>query len=377
MDDDFAVRVESAAERHRGRVRLAAISGGVAALAIVTATVSGVVVLRHDATTGPASHSASATTTGTSTSAGADASPLEWARSLDLGRPTSMAYVANGALHSGDTTVALPAAEAEVIGQVDGGWLIFAGHTDSSRTPTDPSYGVLQPNGTFVELPTDAYGGDVQLQTLSPDGKSFLSGRSIIDVGERQIVGEGPADSGSSGTWTERGLVYRSASGSTEIWQPGGSAAHTVSGDFIEIGRSAAAVTLPRDGCGEVVQISDDGTTSQLFSGCQANTPRSVSPDGHLALTHGLSIISLSDAAAHSFEGLPRSLPDDNLTSVWWEDDSTMVLSVEGQPSEVDARGQATGPRSVQLVRCSTTTMSCERAGQEFTLEASDVLSLR
>jgi hypothetical protein len=272
-DDDFcdraitrAITRSSDARRRRRRTwwRSSAAAVAVAAVAV------GTVLVAHDREA-PGSHQPPVTDTR------GNRSPLSWSRDLPEGERPALAYVLDGALHQADTTVPAPGDQTELLGRTGDGWLVFREDNDAQGLPTHTAYGVLTASGAFEKLPGDPYRGSVQVQALSPDGLTFASGGSLIDLRTHKI-GRTPPRARFASEWSTAGLLYQDARGHMWLWDEG---ADPVPVDIGSIARGApVGITYLEGTCRAVSRIRAGGTLDRLYEGCGEVAPVSVSPDG-------------------------------------------------------------------------------------------------
>jgi hypothetical protein len=354
---------------HRRTVWLSSAAGAAAVLAI---SVSITAVAAHDRD--PSSTHDIPPITDTP----GDQSPLGWARRLPEGASPTLAYVLDGALHQGDTTVPVPGDRAEVIGDTVGGWLVFKESNDQHGNPTRTAYGVLTASGVFKELPADPYQGSVQVQALSPDGNTFATGGVLIDLRTLHIVGRTPNHARFASNWTTAGLLYLDGDNLWRLWNEGAPSVPVDAASFTSVARDAAvAVTDKQGGCGRVVRIRQDGTLEDLYTGCDDSAPLSVSPDGRLTLTWGLGIVDVDSGASLGAFDIPADVAAKWHGWAWWENDENVLLSVVGSPPWRDQVGDANGSRPAVIVRCDLSSMTCQRAGPELVLDPSTSLDLK
>jgi hypothetical protein len=307
-----------------------------------------------------------------------DQSPFSWARGLPEGSPPMLAYVLDGLLHQGDTTVPVPGTQSEVIGEAQGGWVVASEYDDKQGTPIRTAYGVLTASGEFTKLPSDPYNGSVQVQAMSPGGNIFATGGALIDLRTLQVVGRTPENAQFASDWTRAGLMYLDSHQKMWLWNQG-KAAVPVNGSFIAVAKNAAiGVTAPQSGCSRVTRIRDDGTLQGLYTGCDDNAPLSVSPGGRFVVTQGLGVI---DVAASGASLGPLDIPAEVAGRwhglVWWENDNAVLLSIVGSSRWSHQFGKANGTRPAVIVRCRLSSMLCQRAGPELSLDPSTWLDLR
>ena len=318
--------------------------------------------------------------------------PLDWAKSLPVGPPTELSYIAQGTLHSGDLEIpfpgwnragpgGFPAIDLQLYGKTRDGWLVGVEHYDHTGMPVKVSYGVLSATGSFERLPADPYDGEVQVEALSPDGRLFAQGGALIDVDSRTIVGRVPGNADYATEWTDAGLLYngwptannRVPSPSYRLWNPGSAPIELDANLRWEV-TASARTWLTTNGCTHLVQLHADGSLTRVLPTCIEGRPLSLSPSGTYVLTRDFNVISTEAGSAEPFAGLPEEIVRRGW--VWWEDDDHFIVSAEGTDSTRGAMGDPGGPRHAILVRCSVSTHECERASNKFTLTAADQLDL-
>lgn len=304
-------------------------------------------------------------------------SAMAWAMRLPAGAPSALAYISGGFLHAGEQTIPVPGREWEVIGRTVGGWLIFVGHLDEHGLPTRSSYGVLTPTGEYQQLPGDGYRGSAQVQALSPSGRLFATGGTVLDVASSGVIARVPKAAQYANLWGTQGLIYLDRGNRPFQWIPGHRPVPLES-DIVSVAtHSAAAVTAASGGCASLVQIAPNGSFHQLYRGCGTRTPLSVSPDGHLAVTSRLHLVDAATGAITDPLNLPATVAAGWNRDVWWEGNNTVLFPLFGQALSRDDQGQIDGPRSAVLVRCTVTTGTCQRAGTRLQLSPSEDLQLR
>lgn len=304
--------------------------------------------------------------------------PLDWAKSLPTGAPTELSYIAHGALHSGNLEIRLPGDWSGLYGKVRDGWLVAVGYYNNRGIPVNGAYGVLTANGAFERLPADPYGGGVQVEALSPDGRLFAEGGALVDVDRRTVVGQVPDNAFYSSEWTDAGLLYHDWTRPGEnpsywLWNPG-SAPIRLAADLRWEVTTSARTWLTTNGCRQLVQLQVDGSLTPVHPTCIEHRPLSLSPRGTYLLTRDFNVIATEDGSAEPFAGIPEEVVQGGW--VWWEDDDHFIVSAEGTDSTRGRMGDPGGPRHAILVRCSISTHDCERASSKFTLAASDQLDL-
>jgi hypothetical protein len=368
---DRAITHSHALRRHRRRtVRLVAVAGAAAAVVVagVTAMVS------HDRGSSGIPNPPTVTPSDPH-------SPLAWAHSLSAGPPPSLAYILDGTLHQGQTTVPVPGDDAEVLGRTDGGWLVFEEHDDQQGIPTDTRYGVLTSSGKFEELPPDPYHGSVQVQALSPDGGTFATGGALIDLRTRQVIGKTPSNARFASDWTTEGLLYFDSHGKTWLWNEGSAPIPINASNYTSIARDAPVlVTVRQTRCGHVAEIRDHGSLEDLYTGCGNDAPISTSPDGRLAITRGLEVVDVDSGSVLRRIDMPAGVATKwwhKVRGLWWENDHSVLLSLVGSSPWRNQLGNENGRRPAVIVRCDVSGQACQRAGSELSLDPSTGLDLK
>jgi hypothetical protein len=370
---DRAIAHSLAVRRHRRRTRrLAAVACAAAGVVIVAGATA---LASHDRDNAGRPNPPPVVTTGD------HQSPLAWARSLPEGAPPSLAYILNGALHQGNTTVPVGSQYAEVLGHTGEGWLVFEEDDDQQGIPADTRYGVLTPSGEFQELPPDPYRGSVQVQALSPDGRTFATGGALIDLRTRQVVGKTPSNARFASDWTTKGLLYLDSHHEAWLWNKGSAPVPIDASSYTSLARNAAVVVTARHaGCGRVSAIQDDGSLQDLYTACGDHAPISISPDGRLALTRALGIVDVDSGSTLGRIDMPAEVAVKwwrGITGLWWENDHTVLLSAIGSPPWRDQVGEENGYRPAVVVRCDVSSLACQQAGPELSLDPSTALDLK
>jgi hypothetical protein len=305
--------------------------------------------------------------------------PLDWAKSLPAGPPTELSYVAHGTLYSGDLKIPLPGDDAGLYGKTRGGWVIAVGYDNDRGIPVDGAYGVVTANGAFERFPPDPYGGAVQVEALSPDGRLFAEGGALIDVDSRTIIGRVPGNAFYSAEWTDAGLLYNDRTSPEEnpsywLWNPGTPPIELAADLRWEVTTSGVALITTR-GCTQLVQLHSDGSMTPVHATCIEDRRLSISPSGTYLVTQDFDVITTETGSAEPFRGIPEEVMEH--TWMWWEDDDHFIVSAEGTDSTRGSMGDPAGPRHAILVRCSISTHECARASDRFLLTASDQVDLR
>lgn len=301
--------------------------------------------------------------------------PLDWAKSLPVGSPTELSYIAHGTLHSGDLEVPLPGDDSGLYGENRDGWLVAVEYHNDRGIPVDGAHGVVSANGKFERLPPDPYDGAVQVEALSPDGRLFAEGRALIDVDSRTIVGQLPDNAFYSSEWIDAGLLYhdRTENPSYWLWNPGG-APIRLDADLRWEVTTSGRTRVTTNGCAQLVQLQADGSLTPIHPACIEHRPLSLSPGGTYLLTRDFHVITTADGSVEPFPGIPEEVVRRGW--IWWEDEDHFIVSAEGTDSTRGSMGDPVGPLHAILVRCSISTRECERASDRFMLTASDQLDL-
>jgi hypothetical protein len=101
------------------------------------------------------------------------------------------------------------------------------------------------------------------------------------------------------------------------------------------------------------VLINTTGQTTRLWRGCGDDSPVVLSPDGQHAITRNSGIVDVSTGSVDRIDGVGSAVPD----GTGWEDNEHILFHVPGSSSAERV-----------IVRCSITTQTCERAGNDVRL---------
>lgn len=367
-DDAFVQETVSRSQetlrRHHRRRTLAAAAGGLAVVAAIA-----LVAPRFAAdqgAVGPAIRPSTGYPSNALTPQIAD--PLAWAQSLPRGPDVQAAYIANDVLHIGaDQTRIGQHAYAQLFAPVIGGWL---GGIAATRDPVTGSYdgqktGIFSSDGSFQPLNHQTAKGEPGAFELSPDGTELAFGDSVLEFPSLQFVASVPSNVLYTDAWTDFGIVYEDQSQDLWLW--------TVGQHPIRIGDSHYYYGFRSDGiglrtgrtpgsCDAVVKLNVDGSISTVMTSCGHKLGEPFSPSGNLALSVSGDVIAIPTGEIAAT--LP--LPDTHGYSIFWENENSLIVEVIGQGTiESGFAGmppQNVGPYPTQLVRCTISTETCERA---------------
>lgn len=289
------------------------------------------------------------------------ATPLEeWAHLLPEGAPPAVPFALGTTLYDRSHRVSFPSGSTGggVVGRVQGGWLILVEQVRTSPYRFRSWFGVLTPSGDFTRLPESRSGLYVQEAAVDPDG-ALVATEVVVDVATNDVVTEVPNLPGSLMAlgWSPLGITYDSSGSEgtrgTWVWDPGDDPVRTDVELSQVVPGSTHALAGGRfgDDCSDVVDVRSSGGTRRLWRGCGDDSPVVLSPDGQHAITRDGGIIDVRTGSVDRIEGVGPALPG----GIGWEEDEHILFHVRGS-----------GDGEVVIVRCSITTLTCERAGNEL-----------
>lgn len=321
---------------------------------------------------------------------------LEWARTLPQGDVPALPFFGEGGLWSDGQmhdTLDDGVNEAYPPRQVEGGWLVVTGYDEG---PT--GLAVMAPDGSLRPLPaeTSVPGfGDAHV-AVSADGRRVAYGSRLVDLTTMQAtpLPHLPVSTSEDGYateirvvgFTDDGLVYEGAPfqqgfGTTWLLRDDGTTteveppvdSHIGQGDPADVAVRYDYAAGNTDTC--VTTYLLRGTAWEEWrSGCMGHALDegiSVSPDAHWLVTDDLPRVwSIADGRWYRLDmpvGIGRPQMEAQGGGAVWESDDAFLLPFADR---------WTGPTSpepefmqhVQVVRCSLSTLSCERAGDEQTM---------
>ncbi|RYC14242.1 hypothetical protein [Nocardioides zhouii] len=316
---------------------------------------------------------------------------LAWARGLPQGDPPALPFFGEGGLWSEGQmhdTLGEEVNYSYPPQEVVGGWLVVTGQ-DEERL----GLAVMAPDGSLRALPTGTSVeglGDAGV-VVSADGRRAAYGSWVVDLTTMQatavphVPGSGADDAGTRIRmvgFTADGLVYEGASfdeglGATWLLRDDGTTVPVQPPEGSHISDADAADVAVRY---DYVGDTDTCVTTYLLRGTAWEEWRSdcmgqplggavgVSPAAEWLITDDLPRVwSIADGRWHRLDmpaGVARAQLDAQRGGAVWESDDSFLLPVADR---------WTGPTSpepefvqhVQVVRCSLSTKTCERAGDE------------
>ena len=317
---------------------------------------------------------------------------LRWARSLPEGAAPDLPFFGRGGLWAAGQVVTVPDSVNRTVPprEVAGGWLVMVGQDEAAL-----AWAVLAGDGTLRQLPaeTSADGlGDARAK-VSADGSQVATGDWLVELAtmEATVLPHAPAANEADGYgtairivgFTDAGLIYEGAPfeqgmGATWLLRPDGSTERMDPPDGSHIsdgGPADVAVGLDyaadnSDTC-VTTWLLHDALWEEWKTGCMGQylgEAVAISPEVDWLLTDDLPRIwDLTDG-----EWSRVDVPTD-VVALWkdawlgravWEDADSFLLPVAdrttGLTSPADPFAQ-----NVQVVRCTVSAGTCERAGDE------------
>ena len=317
---------------------------------------------------------------------------LDWARSLPEGAAPALPFFAQGGLWSEGKRYDVPAEvnQAYPPRTVSGGWLVLLGQ-DESRL----HLAVMSAKGSLADLPADTFAqgfGDARVE-VSADGRRVAYGIWLVDVTTMQLTPvphrpePGEQDGYSTAIrmvgFTDDGLVYEGAPfeeglGTTWLLRDDGSTLQVVPPAHSHISDGAPADAAlsydyaadDSDTCTHSYGLRDGAWTPDAY-GCMGRylgEALTVSPDRQWLVTDDLpEVWNLQNSTWQSVD-MPGEVGRAQMAAqrggVVWESDDSFLLPV------ADRWSGSTFPepvfdQQVQVVRCTMSTLTCERAGDE------------
>ncbi len=323
------------------------------------------------------------------------AEQLEWAESLPEGPAPALPFYSDAGLRDGDTVVEVPDGvdTSRVPQRVSRGWLVML----RTRAP-EVAPAVLFADGSLDPLPPypDRQDAGWSPAFVSVDGTQVAYGNRVVDIAHNLDTTEIPHDPAMvepadpkyftslriSG-WSDVGLVYEGAptfegigtewllrpDGSTvELGAPGDAQAPSWDGRVFSFGRGVAGYALTYDyseknnTCAVLSKVTPDGWVGAgtRCLGRYLGESLDLSPDGHWLLTDELpEIWDVENGEWVSFDVPKGVLADEDfewLGAAGWESNDALLIPL------------STGKQTVQVVRCTVSTASCQKAGAEVRL---------
>lgn len=318
---------------------------------------------------------------------------LEWARSLPQGDAPALPLFGEGGLWS-DGQMHDTLGEEVSYGypprEVEGGWLVVTGQDEQRLGLT-----IMATDGSMRELPGGSFAAgvvDTRSTAVSADGRRIAYRDLVVDLDTMDLTelphrptGEVGADN--YGTeiriigFTYDGLVYEGAPfeggiGTTWLLRDDGTTTEVEPPQGSHISQGSPADVALRydhstdDTCMTTYRLRDT-TWEEWRSDCmgqQLGEALAVSPEAEWLLTDDLPRVwNIADGTWDSLDmpaGVGHAQMEAQRGGAVWESDDTFLLPFADR---------WTGPTTpepefvqhVQVVRCSLSTLSCERAGDE------------
>ncbi|GAB3025766.1 hypothetical protein GCM10011376_11980 [Nocardioides flavus (ex Wang et al. 2016)] len=366
-----------------GRRRRRRRTGG--ALALATAAVVAGSVLWPG--TGPLAREGQVAVGGTDSGRAA----LSWARSLPQGEPPALPFFGEGGIWSDGQMYDVPdeVNYAYPPREVAGGWLVMTGHDEGQL-----GLAVMAPDMSLRELPAETFGGGVHdaRVEVSRDGRRVAYASWVVELETMAVtpVPHQPEPDESEGYgatirmagFTDEGLVYEGApfdegrgtywllrdDGSTiEAQPPSGWIGDDVPADFAVDYEYASDAG---DTCVTSYAL-EDGAWSEAGHGCMGRRlgeALTVSPDRRWLVTDDIpEVWDLRDGEWRAVD-MPASVGQAQMAAqmggVVWEDADSFLLPVSDRWDDTVPMGKHY-VHTVQVVRCTMSTGSCEQAGEE------------
>lgn len=318
---------------------------------------------------------------------------LEWSRSLPQGDDPALPFFGEGGLWSDGQmhdTLGDEVNESYPPRQVVGGWLVVTGYDEGPH-----GLAVMAADGSLRALPPETSvegSGDARV-AVSADGQRVAYGSWVVDLTTMQAAPlphppESTSEDGYSTEitvvgFTDDGLVYQGAPfeqgfGTTWLLRDDGTTTEVEPPQDSHISQGGPADVAVRydyfagntDTC-MTTYVLRDATWKEWRSDCMGQPlgeALAVSPEVEWLLTDDLPRVwSIADGRWYRLDmpaGIGRPQMDAQRGGAVWESDDTFLLPFADR---------WTGPTSpepefvqhVQVVRCSLSTLSCERAGDE------------
>lgn len=325
-------------------------------------------------------------------SSGSQADPVtfEWAASLPEGSAPALPYFADGSLWSGEQRTTLPSTVDRTVGPwaVSTGWIVMTGERER-----DLAWALLSPDGTLRSLPATTYEDGLGLARVevSADGRQVALGQHVVDVETMEVmrVPHAPENASRDGFmtdvravgFTEQGLVYEAAP-----YRDGLGTTWLLADDGETTRIDPPRGTHIRDGSPGDIAVrfdynADESDTcitsyrlvaaawSEEGSGCMGRglgEAHSISPDGRWLLTDDPSRVWDLPTGEFVDVDVPGDVVEAGgeglVAGARWESDDTFLVPVSDR-SVREGSTTVDFDQQVQVVRCTVSTGSCERAG--------------
>ena len=289
-----------------------------------------------------------------------------WVDRLPSGPVAQAAWVDGDTLHVGSHTVRITgrgigaSSPITLYAATEGGWFASVVGGPSESAPT--RWGLIQPDGTFVEFQKYGDSGTPLPPLVSPDGlQAVLGGDNsglLIDTATGRIIMHEP-DFGAI-AWGNDG-IYALLPGSglrAVLWKPG-------------IGITKLSFDAHR--CRYSTANTIAANLLAGYSGCRFPQLASTSPDGAHALV-GSSVLDLG--TGRRIQLAPQKAYGASEPLLWgtthfpsyrvlWEDNEHALIELTTPMEPATAPGTRV-QNSFVIVRCNLETGSCERASDPF-----------
>lgn len=315
---------------------------------------------------------------------------MAWAQRLPKGANAKLPYYGEGGLRDGDTVVPLPEGIATVVApqRARGGWVVALAPMENALAPA-----VLASDGSIRTLPAAPFGDGSADATIavSPDGSQVAYGDRVVDLATldtteiphnpayEPIADPGHDQSIRLNGFTDQGLVYRGSpttkgwgttwllkgDGTTvEIEPPtdshipqGGPADFAISYDYTE---KANTCTTSFWLIGAAWQEQGTGCMGSYLSEAV-----DVSPDRRWLLTDHLPRVWNLSNDGFTEVDIPRDLVSNGegwMGNAGWESNDSFLLALVDQRMGAYTVSEPV-KQQLQIVRCTISTGTCERAG--------------
>ena len=281
------------------------------------------------------------TPTSTPTLAPTSAPPVNlaaWVQSLPAGEPPHVPFAVGMNLHlPGGESVRLDGTSVEIFGVTPRGTMLLV-ERDNPAFATD--YVWVRPDGTRSVLP-DTLSDGVQDAVVSPDGRWFAQGRSVVDLRDGSVIAPIPESATVLTGWVDGGVVYGDRR-TTYLWEPG--TAPFALHEWTWFPNRTDVGLVRRGRCRAVVHVyPGTGYTEEWGTQCGQPNPLTVSPGGEWILDRDLRLVDAAQEKARPVAGGPVNLAA--WTTTYWETQHEVLVAL-----------------STGVVRCDAMQRTCERA---------------
>lgn len=239
----------------------------------------------------------------------------------------------------GGESVRLDGTSVEIFGVTPRGTMLLVERDDPAF---DTDYVWVRPGGARSVLPdTLSHGHGVQDAVVSPDGRWFARGDSVVDLRDGSVVATIPAAATVLTGWVAGGVVYGDRR-TTHLWEPG--TAPFALHEWTWFPNRTDVGLVRRGRCRAVVHVYP-GTDYTEKWGTQCGQPAAltVSPGGEWILDRDLRLVDAAQEKARLLAG--GAVSPAGLTTTYWESRHEVLVALP------------TG-----VVRCDALEQTCERA---------------